>query len=305
MKIKGVGLPFSIHQSSCSNRTPKNFEWTKDDAEIEVWTDMTIDEAINVPIPKGKKRYAWFCESRAIVPPLRQAFEQDDLLKDICDSYDAIFTCEKELVDKHENIHFCFAGSNLPWISDYKIHDKTKFISFVSSNKRMCYGHQLRHQLYEIIKESTNQDIAVDVYGSIIGTSFGQKMGCHIEGYPGNSWHDKSDALNDYMFSIVMENDKYDNYFTEKLTDCFATGTIPIYYGSKSIGEYFNTDGIIFIDSDATTMYNIISQLTPSMYHNRMDAIKDNMERVKTMQLADDMLYEKIKELNNDTNDSI
>ena len=44
-------------------------------------------------------------------------------------------------------------------------------------------------------------------------------------------------------------------------------------------------------------MYNKIQKITPSMYHNRMDAIKDNMERVRNMQLADDMLYDKIKEL--------
>jgi len=102
-----------------------------------------------------------------------------------------------------------------------------------------------------------------------------------------------------------MENDKYDSYFTEKITDCFATGTVPIYYGSKSIGEYFNTDGIIFLDGDVNTMYNTISKIRGEMYYSRIDAIKDNMERVKTMQLADDMLYEKIKELSNDTSHSI
>ena len=25
---EGTGMPFSSHQSSCSNRKPKNFEWT-------------------------------------------------------------------------------------------------------------------------------------------------------------------------------------------------------------------------------------------------------------------------------------
>jgi hypothetical protein len=298
MKIKGIGMPFSIHQSSCSNRTPKNFEWTTEESDIEVWLDMTIPSAIYVPIPKGKKRYAWFCESRAIKPALRQAFEQEDLLDDIVDSYDAIFTCEKELVDKHENIHFCFAGSNLPWVPDYKLYDKSKLVSFVASSKLMCRGHKLRHQLYEIIQKNTSLDFAIDVYGSIIGNSFGQKVGCHMKGYPGNVWHDKSEALNDYMFSVVMENDKYDSYFTEKLTDCFASGTIPMYYGPRSIGEYFNTSGIIFLDGDVDKMYNTISQLSGPMYHSRMDAIKDNFERVKNMQSSDDMLFEKIQELN-------
>ena len=292
MKIRGIGLPFTHHQSSCSNRSPKNFTWTDTEQDIEVWVDMMIPKATK--ISKSKRRYAWFCESRAIVPQLRQAFEQEDLLNDIIDSYDAIFTCDKELINKHEKIHFCFAGSNLPWITedDYKIYNKTKLISFVSSSKKMCKGHEIRHELYEKIK---NQ---VDVYGDIVGVPFGKKFGCHQQGNPDKSWHDKSQALNDYMFSIVIENDQYDTYFTEKLTDCFATGTIPVYYGSKSIGDYFNTDGIIFLEGDINNMKDIISKLNSTDYHNRSKAIADNFERVKNMKSADDMLYEKIGELN-------
>jgi hypothetical protein len=262
-------------------------------------------EAINTPVMYGKKRYAWFCESRAIVPYLQQAFNHEQLFPAIVNSYHAIFTCDKELVDRHEKIHFCFAGSNLPWIDDFNYIAPTKLISFISSTKNMCEGHKMRHQLFEKIKERSNNELAIDVYGSIMGKSFGQKPGCNLEGYPGNAWHDKSEALNDYMFSIVMENDSYDTYFTEKITDCFATGTVPIYYGSKSIGDYFNRDGIIFLDGDVDKMYNIISQLSPSMYYNRIDAIKDNMERIKNMQMADDMLYSNIKEMNNDTCNSI
>jgi len=298
MKIQGIGLPFSSHQSSCSSRVPSTFEWTTDDADLEVWVDNAIPDASLKEKRNGVKRYAWFCESRAILPQLRELFNHDSAIKELVELYDGIFTCEKELVDKHEKIHFCYAGSNLPWISEYEIHDKTKLISFISSSKLMCHGHHLRHQLYERIKKSTHRENTIDVYGSIIGTAFGMKSGCHIEGYPSeNAWHDKSEALNDYMFSIVIENDKYDTYFTEKITDCFATGTIPVYYGTDSIGEYFNTDGIIFLDNDVDTMYDTISQLTPAMYHNRMDAVRDNMDRVKNMELADDMLYGKIKEL--------
>jgi len=305
MKIQGRGIPFSHHQSSCSNRTPENFTWTDTEQEIEIWMDYTIPEGCMLPRANGKKRYAWFCESRAIIPIVREGFDSENILNTLVDAYDGIFTCEKELVDKHEKIHFCFAGSNLPWTTDYKMHKKEKLLSFISSNKLMCYGHQLRHQLYEIIKEHSDPNLPIHVYGSISGSTFGQKAGCHLKGYPKNVWHDKSEALNDYMFSVVMENDKYDSYFTEKITDCFANGTVPIYYGSKSIGEYFNTDGIIFLDGDVNTMYNTISKIRGEMYYSRIDAIKDNMERVKTMQLADDMLYEKIKELSNDTSHSI
>jgi isopentenyl phosphate kinase len=46
----------------------------------------------------------------------------------------------------------------------------------------------------------------------------------------------------------LSENSIYPKYYTEKITDCFATGTIPIYYGDRSIGEDFDMNGIIFMD---------------------------------------------------------
>ena len=50
------------------------------------------------------------------------------------------------------------------------------------------------------------------------------------------------------MFSFAVENANYPTYFTEKLTDCFACGTIPVYYGTAGVAQYFNPEGIIFLD---------------------------------------------------------
>jgi predicted nucleic acid-binding Zn ribbon protein len=63
----------------------------------------------------------------------------------------------------------------------------------------------------------------------------------HIYGRDYKFIPNKLDGLKDYMFSIVVENSIYPKYYTEKITDCFATGTVPIYYGDKSIGEDFNS----------------------------------------------------------------
>jgi hypothetical protein len=58
----------------------------------------------------------------------------------------------------------------------------------------------------------------------------------------------KEEGLEDYRFSFAIENCCYDYYFTEKLLDCFLTGTVPIYIGCERIGDIFNSDGIIFLD---------------------------------------------------------
>jgi hypothetical protein len=97
----------------------------------------------------------------------------------------------------------------------------------------------------------------------------------------------KEIGLVDYRFSFCVENDTYDTYFTEKILDCFATGTIPIYMGTPKVTEYFNSDGIIFFDGtfDVTT-------LTEELYDSKIKAIKDNYDRVQKYSVLDDWIFE-------------
>ena len=62
------------------------------------------------------------------------------------------------------------------------------------------------------------------------------------------------------MFSVCIENTTHDTYFTEKILDCFATGTLPIYKGTKNITKYFDGNGILFLDEIN------INELTPELY---------------------------------------
>ena len=92
----------------------------------------------------------------------------------------------------------------------------------IASNKNMCEGHRLRLEWVDRIGDQ------LDLYG---------------RGF--KEIADKEEGLCDYMFSVAIENGQYETYFTEKLLDCFATGTIPVYLGAPDIGEHFNKDGII------------------------------------------------------------
>jgi hypothetical protein len=51
-----------------------------------------------------------------------------------------------------------------------------------------------------------------------------------------NEIKNKEIGLKDYHFSITMENHTYPLAYSE-ISDCFATGTIPIYYGTDMIGD--------------------------------------------------------------------
>ena len=101
---------------------------------------------------------------------------------------------------------------------------------------------------------------------------------------------DKLVSLKDYMFQIAVENMIHDTYFTEKLVDCFATGTIPIFRGTRKVDRFFDTRGIIFFDT-LEELSDILIGLTEDDYYDRLDVVKENFRRVRDFLLPEDWLF--------------
>lgn len=57
------------------------------------------------------------------------------------------------------------------------------------------------------------------------------------------------DFVSNYKVIISMENSKNDNYITEKILHGFAANTIPVYWGAKNVGDYFNEERFIHVKS--------------------------------------------------------
>lgn len=275
-KMQAIGAPFRIEHSSCSDIKPKYFEWTQEDSPVKVFIDTAIGTGMNYVKKDGEKKIAWVCESRAIfhMQSLPRDLWEKHLIE-IAESFDTLYTSEKSLVGKHPNIKFAFAGSNLPWIKDQGVHEKSKMCSLIASPKRVAFGHGMRHYLADKFKDK------IDLFGGVLGS---KRLGK-------GPYDGKEEALKDYRFSLVIENDKYDTYYTEKLTDAFASGTIPIYWGTAEIGNYFNTDGMIILTPDFD-----VDILTEDLYNSKLDAVRDNFGRVQNLLSADDMLYKQINE---------
>lgn len=206
-----------------------------------------------------KQKYIWLLESREIIPEQFAYVEQN--YEKLLEHCHGIFTCDKALSEKHDQIYYSLTNA-VPWVQDRRIHDKSKLVSMIASNKGWTTGHRKRLQFVEKFR---NQ---VDFYG---------------RGF--NTINSKEQGLADYMFSIAVENANYDTYFTEKLTDCFACGTIPVFYGSKRVVDYFNPDGIIWLTDDFD-----ISTLTADLYHSKQEAILDNLERASHLPTAEDFI---------------
>jgi len=273
-----VGSAFSSNYSTNSDLLPKKFRWTLEDTPIKVFVDAAIAHGIPYNKKPGEKKIAWVCESRSIFYEWgikKETFWNPQSVKILENSYDALFFSDREYSKLSPKFHFSFAGSNLPWCKNQQIFDKTKLVSMVASSKRLTSGHLLRHTYAQKFSKQ------IDLFGGAFGSP---RIGDN-----NSPWPDKSQAINDYMFQIVIENDSYSTYFTEKVTDCFATGTIPVYWGAPDIGNYFNMDGIILLDDKFD-----ISSLTPELYFSKMNAIKDNFERVQKLESADDQLFKLI-----------
>jgi hypothetical protein len=275
--LKAIGAPFKLEYSSCGSSTPHDFRWSSSQGIAEVFIDNVMPMGLEDRF--SKTRFGWLCESKIVRRNIHLHVVEN--LRSYKRSYAKIFTCDQGLIDLDPDLfEFCFAGSNLPWTppAQRHIYKKNKTLSLLASPKQTNPGHVARIQLAEQFRYKA------DLYGGIFGS---RKIGI------GDSEHyhhqSKADALNDYMFSVAIENCKYNTYFTEKITDCFATGTIPIYYGTENVKEYFDGDGIIFIDSNFDT-----AQLTPELYYSKINAIERNFQVVNTMLSADDYLYRKI-----------
>lgn len=224
------------------------------------------------------KKYGFLLESKTIVPDDYKIFDKN---RGLDKDFDLIFTSDAEILDKYDNARL-FMNYATPWFG-HKIgggtlnpnayENKTKDISICSSNKEFCIQNKRRKNLAKYLKKNN----LADTFGTFDGGGF-IKI---------------ADTLTDYRYSIIMENSLEKYYFTEELTNCFASMTIPVYLGAAEIGKFFNTDGIIQITlKDLDNIENILKQCTKEEYEARIPAIIDNYERVKKYENVWDSLYE-------------
>ncbi|MDR2435701.1 MAG: hypothetical protein LBD33_00050 [Puniceicoccales bacterium] len=197
------------------------------------------------------------------------------LLKDrgLAREYSHIFTYDEKILDSLPNADFVpFCAQVKSWIPnkfgsldvlDMKqlpiVGEKTKNVSIVSSDKTMCALHNAR---IKCATKCKNEGIA-DTFGTFSGGRL-----CGAE-----------EALAPYRFSIVYENTLAAFCFTEKLTNCFAYKTIPIYVGTPKVAKFFNSDGIIFATPHGAA--DIARKLDAKEYERRIDAANENYEIAK------------------------
>ena len=134
----------------------------------------------------------------------------------------------------HDRYHILpLTGQSISEIKSFKLKDnkiKQDKVSAIISFANNLPGHKFRTKFIDFLKANK---FNFEHFGT---------------GY--NYIQDKKDGLVPYKYSIAMENSSIPYYCTEKIGDCFACLTMPIYWGCPNITEYFPVESMIIIDEN-------------------------------------------------------
>ena len=223
-------------------------------------------------------KYGMLVESETIVPKDYEIFKKN---KGLEKDFDYIFTQSEKILNDISNarfVPFCsevwYGGKRFggEW-NPLAYQNKTKNISIVSSNKIMCHLHKIRLSVAQKCKKSN----LCDTFGT----------------FDGGEMVRLSDTLTDYRYSIAIENELSAYWFTERITSCFASMTVPIYLGASKISDFFNPDGIIFItEKDCENIENVLLKCNERDYEERLPAIIENYEKVQKFKCCGNYMYE-------------
>jgi hypothetical protein len=142
------------------------------------------------------------------------------------------------------------------------IHLKLDAVSWVTSDASNKEGHKLRIGLKDYLLE---QQFSFDLFG---------------KGF--NYIPDKFDGIFPYKYSIAIENYSCNDYWTEKIADCFLSWTIPVYWGAKNILSYFPANSMLLIDPNnkELSLKTIRNAIDNDYYNKNLQALSEARELV-------------------------
>jgi len=140
---------------------------------------------------------------------------------------------------------------------DLKKEDK---IVWVTGNQRSSIQHSIRMDFLEFISDLP----FVHLYGRGI-----------------KEIDSKWDVMKTSKYTIAYENFKNDYYWTEKISDCFLSYNVPLYFGCERIEDYFPAEAIIQIDPKDKHIKQFLKETVNSKaYEAKLEAIKEARELV-------------------------
>ncbi len=169
-----------------------------------------------------------------------------------------------------------------------KISKKTRDISWILSKLTFLPGHKKRMAFLNSLKQNARFDI--DVFGRGIR-------------YVKDKW----DGLAPYKYSLAIENSSGPHYWTEKVSDCFLTWTVPIYYGCTNLEEYFPEESFIRINIEEPekSIEKIKEAINRNEWEKRIPALEEARNLVLYRYQFFPYVVEKIKSFASDNKEKV
>ncbi len=264
MEVTIIDSAFMGHSLSASlgeentHEAPEFIRWVPDDAPNK--TTFFTDGQIKTVSKFGRsdRNIAWLLEPHGLRPDAyHDALELEDY-------FGAVLTFDHRYLHREKWRFYPFGGS---WIhpNDWGLREKTHIVSILASQKNTTEGHKLRHSVrYRYLDR-------------IKSFGFGMRV-------------PKLEALAPFMYSVIIESAREEDYFSEKLIDCICVGTVPIYWGSPKITDHFEAEGMI-VFQDIDEIDQILVELSAEDYAARLPAIEKNIELAKQYRCAEDRIF--------------
>ena len=253
-------------------KTPKHIQYVRDFAAFDgvtLFTDGFVIDGTTAAGVQCEHKIGWLHEPPELIPTVYACSPM------VTDEFETILTYHPDLLARPG---FTFAPYGGVWVEqkDWGQHNKHRLCSMLYGAKRATSGHLIRHAIAENLQRYS-LGYPVDFYGPYgvpTDYSIATKLRVHKT----------------YAFSIVCEAQRLDNLFTEILLDCFAVGTVPIFWGCPNAAKFFNPAGILTFETPEQCA-EIVSGLSFELYESMLPAVADNLRRVGQYAVAEDWLY--------------
>ncbi len=168
-----------------------------------------------------------------------------------------VLTGDEDLLRRIPNGLFFPLGST--WVPEWRDLQikKSAMCSLIASGKRSQEGHMLRHNTVNWVRD---EGLDVEVMGL---------------GY--KPFDAKAEGLAPYRYSIVIENVRERNYFSEKLIDAILCRTVPIYWGCPNIGDFMDTSGMVICETEAEVR-TAVQGMSAENYSERLPGLNAAVE---------------------------
>lgn len=270
-----------------------DFELSTQDINAINESDIVIYNDMPKQLPKDdkiKSSYLLILESPLIV---KNSWKPERLKK-----FKKIFTWNDNYIDgdKYIKINYTYDFESQGFIQK----EKKNLVCMITANKTSNEENELYSKREEIIRyfEKFHPD-EFDLYG--IGWDKARLNGLFkifkripalwsilpFKKYPSyrGTVDNKKEIMSQYKFAICYENVcGLNGYITEKIFDCFFSGTVPIYWGAENINSYIPEE--CFIDrrkfSNNIELYNHLKKMSDQEYNEIIENIKNFLQKQMT-----------------------